>query len=185
MKRGSPVQWRDGSSPQSHCVPGTAERARAEEPSAWPAAGWRSTLQPETNTEDQGRWEERRPDFTWTPVTWDSVASTNQGGVFLSVQSGSSDGRKSQPLAWSQGHTVAPGRSLQGARGGGGGKVMWPRHRQSTKTLFLYFLESVLSRICTEAERFTLNKNINPTVLFLFPFVQVSMEIKIWRMNLS
>lgn len=45
----SPAQWRVGSFPRFHCVPGTAARARVEGPSASPPAGWRSNLQPETN----------------------------------------------------------------------------------------------------------------------------------------
>lgn len=104
------MQWRVGYFPQFHCVPGTAVRAREEGPSAWPPAGWRSNLQPETDADGAG---ENMSIHSSKP---NGVHGTNQSGIFVPVQGGGGDSRQSQPLARRQGHTVTPGGSLGGVR---------------------------------------------------------------------
>lgn len=62
-------------------------------------------------TQRPRRWEQKI--FTQSTVfNW--IVCTYQSRVFVSVESCSSDGRQSQPLAWCQGDAVTPGGSLAG-----------------------------------------------------------------------
>lgn len=145
------MQWRDGSFPQSHCVPGTAVRAREEGPSASPPAGWRSNLQPETNAQRTASEDRKSHTFTQCScrhsihsVTSHYAESTNQSGIFVSVQSGSGDSRQSQPRAWCQGHTVTPGGSLEGRQH----KAMWVTAAGDKAQNLVPALETIPLGIC-------------------------------------
>lgn len=75
-------------------------------------------------TQRPRRWEQKI--FTQSTVfNW--IVCTYQSRVFVSVESCSSDGGESQPLAWCQGDAVTPGGSLGGRE-----------HRWCTNTLLMY-----------------------------------------------